>query len=956
MSSMTSSQIATAIKKENEILNNIKSSYLTTKFRRIKLKGIEKGLSVKTAYAEESSKSYSSFWAIRNAKNRCATKYNAGSPMPCYAIVHQGDNQFKYYIFDSLPENMNTNGDYSTVDITKTGLSLTVPGFNGQSGNITLEKDSIALPNHYIIGSGNTVTCKKTSVRDIPDDALMNIERKKKCNKIKDSIVRDESRAKDAKLIRGVNSRIGFTPMNATSLYEGYVGYEGATNMKSKLADISSYRYSQSNRNNPQYYTVAGSKLKDMKKHYNKTQSSIKDISKYNKQVAKFLRKKLNKRTSTAKTVNNHNLERIKRRQKTYKRTSRNYGNNERNHKRRISNYKKSKKRNKSRLKSCRAWSQTKYWKNVCGKKTRSCKYKWKGFRRRRSCRWRRKCKNTRKTRLNRSKYNRCKRTYNNRISSGNNTIRRETNKRNADALIKRRYASMSDKARVQVKRFKRNPSTRVDGKKYYLRKEMSGFGNMNNGSQEGFTSTSNMNCNNDGIYTQNNFDSSPHHLITKRATEVNALKHTLTDAIPNPLSGSIFNTDIVGDCRNATGVTDQEMTINYTINHRLENITIVKIKNGKITYKIAGNDTDTYTFIMSDGDAKMTLDNNGNLKLGTKELCNNGNIIPYNPDPIFKTDTLSQLNANQTIEGGKYKFKLGSSFNTNKLTYASINSKGNKGTHGHKYTEKSHITGSGANTNIFVIYKLNTYNLPPTQKFLLEGRLYSIVKKATPKDCTPNTCFVREIKESIVTHNNLNETYIEMNNSDLTGLTIQGIFNGNGGKNIHDINTAITPELKRQVGVIDNIGLETFTPYSNEGFGTMFVEGFDKTSFNKDIDHIEDVMNTFSDDRDKLKKNITDISLNWHYIDNSGGTINDDYEAHNNLIPFVFDACGNSTDFYKTDVFDNSGNVVKDRRAKIDAIEEDLDEMLRQQNTLYTLGSLTAATFLVTAILLARN
>jgi hypothetical protein len=37
------------------------------------------------------------------------------------------------------------------------------------------------------------------------------------------------------------------------------------------------------------------------------------------------------------------------------------------------------------------------------------------------------------------------------------------------------------------------------------------------------------------------------------------------------------------------------------------------------------------------------------------------------------------------------------------------------------------------------------------------------------------------------------------------------------------------------------------------------------------------------------------------------------------------------------------------------DALQEDINTMLLQQNTLYTIGTLTAATFLVAAILLAK-
>jgi hypothetical protein len=78
--------------------------------------------------------------------------------------------------------------------------------------------------------------------------------------------------------------------------------------------------------------------------------------------------------------------------------------------------------------------------------------------------------------------------------------------------------------------------------------------------------------------------------------------------------------------------------------------------------------------------------------------------------------------------------------------------------------------------------------------------------------------------------------------------------------------------------------------------------------------------------------------------------SINDTYDSENNIIPFMFDASNGATDFYKTDTDS------LDPQAKIDALKEDSEEMLFQQKMLYTIGSLTSATFLITAILLARN
>ena len=79
---------------------------------------------------------------------------------------------------------------------------------------------------------------------------------------------------------------------------------------------------------------------------------------------------------------------------------------------------------------------------------------------------------------------------------------------------------------------------------------------------------------------------------------------------------------------------------------------------------------------------------------------------------------------------------------------------------------------------------------------------------------------------------------------------------------------------------------------------------------------------------------------------------IHDDYDEANNLIPFIFDNSETSTDYYKERTVDGK----PDPRAKIDAMDEDLKEMLYQQKLLFTVGSITSATFIVTALLLARN
>jgi hypothetical protein len=75
-------------------------------------------------------------------------------------------------------------------------------------------------------------------------------------------------------------------------------------------------------------------------------------------------------------------------------------------------------------------------------------------------------------------------------------------------------------------------------------------------------------------------------------------------------------------------------------------------------------------------------------------------------------------------------------------------------------------------------------------------------------------------------------------------------------------------------------------------------------------------------------------------------------------LTPNEFQVGYNTTDIIPS--ADASGNIIsKTTNTPLstteDAAKEDINTMLLQQNTLYTMGVLTATTFLITAILLAK-
>ena len=86
----------------------------------------------------------------------------------------------------------------------------------------------------------------------------------------------------------------------------------------------------------------------------------------------------------------------------------------------------------------------------------------------------------------------------------------------------------------------------------------------------------------------------------------------------------------------------------------------------------------------------------------------------------------------------------------------------------------------------------------------------------------------------------------------------------------------------------------------------------------------------------------IDNIKSNIVYLDSRKG-----YDVYTTYTPSVRDMSGNVTASLST--------IHKPISTTNDAVQEDINTMLLQQNTLYTMGVLTATTFLITAILLAK-
>ena len=200
--------------------------------------------------------------------------------------------------------------------------------------------------------------------------------------------------------------------------------------------------------------------------------------------------------------------------------------------------------------------------------------------------------------------------------------------------------------------------------------------------------------------------------------------------------------------------------------------------------------------------------------------------------------------------------------------------------------------------------------------------------------------------------------------------------------KSLHNIHMKIASVMKSGVG-------EGFKGYDKEFRGYSTIEGYtvDDSGVIKPDNTLADtnlrLLDKLKAQNDRINEKTTEMEMNSDSIRTKlkkltgyGGTIHtndtlpstadynpittddaalrihNDYDKANNLIPFIFDISGTATDYYKKRTVDGK----PDSRAKIDAIDEDLKEMLYQQNILYTIGSITSATFIITAILLARN
>lgn len=440
----------------------------------------------------------------------------------------------------------------------------------------------------------------------------------------------------------------------------------------------------------------------------------------------------------------------------------------------------------------------------------------------------------------------------------------------------------------------------------------------------------------------------------------------------------------------------------------------------GKGMLKYTANDAEPYYYILSDksnntNERRIIMDGNGNIKMNKDVIF----INPIKTDASYivngytGNNNLSVLKSGQEISSSKYRLTLGSMWNNSTVFYNTKNANGNTGVtdlHGNsfKYTEHYHKTKSSAVENVFILYKIKTHGLP---KMLYEHRIYANIERVLIDECdtnkgSENLCYIRAIKQKLIGDEMLDENN-NVNIKNIQNITMDEFKNNvnyntkyiNNNvltsvpenineirifliKSLHNIHMNIASVMKSGVG-------EGFKGYDNEFRGYSTIEGYtvdDSGVINPEntlADNNLRILDNLKEKNDRINEKTAEMKINSESIRNKltkltgyGGTIHtngglpstadysaittdgaalrihDDYDEANNLIPFIFDNSVTSTDYYKERTVDGK----PDPRAKIDAMDEDLKEMLYQQKLLFTVGSITSATFIVTALLLARN
>ena len=515
-------------------------------------------------------------------------------------------------------------------------------------------------------------------------------------------------------------------------------------------------------------------------------------------------------------------------------------------------------------------------------------------------------------------------------------------------------------------------------------------------------------NCNSESVFLKY-----PSADYKKTVDVTNQHTFQITDSLLSNITPALFVSG-VGECNNAENVKNQTLELNYSIKHQKENIKIEEIlidRQGNGVLKYSAGDVGTHTYILGDksnniNERRIIIDLNGNVKVNKVVLFTN----PIKTDAEYiingykNNNNLTSLKSGQEISNLKYRLTLGSAWNNSTLFYTTNNKAGDTGVYDtfnqkFKYTEYYHKTNSSTVQNVFILYKIKTYGL---QKLLYENRIYANIEKVLIDECDPskgskNVCYIRAIQNALVNDEPLNNNTVNLNTVPLITMKkfkddvrykvkyINNNILNSVPNNINEIRIFLIKSLNdihMKIASVMKSGVsEPFSEYSTiEGYtvdtatGNIIPDDIPGEANLRILDKLRAQNDRINRKTGEMKTNADDIRGKLQTLTGYGGSIHtgsssdiseskynvitnqdallrthDEYDDSNTLIPFLFDGSNNATDYYK-----HSGII--DPRAKVDAINEDLKEMLYQQKALYTIGSITSATFIITAILLARN
>ena len=940
-------------------------------------------------------------WCILDARNKCIKMYNETKQMPYFSIYKTSNGKMKWAIFKISDTEFNNkaiqNGDYSKIEVQQDNLVMNINFDKQQNVDLELDKHNIDIPNYYNIHDVN-FNCIETVQTDVPD-----------CNKIKQSKINacqvDKARAvveNEKKVERGLLDE-------ARKL----LGIEGFDSNKKhyKTLDKTSNEFiikgGQKNKlisaikDNQEVNKTLTNILNQKFQHFNEEKKNI--ANKYaniitgEKQAIKSEKNKLQSEVNSNNSSykRNTNLKKIYNKKANY--FNRKKGIAKRNSRRRFT----------TKRFTLEKWKRKgRRWKKISSKPTRkyrrSRKYAhcWRGRW------WRIKCNHYRV------------RTRTRRVTDKSRTRRhRRYHKKWANRFAKyskrftRKARRAANKA-VRHLKIVKSKTPKLNRAKYVSNK-LEGFDNANRTCNNSSVNPNfkihyaNHNCTDENIFL--NYPSENHRktlmVDTPRSSQMRSDLISGYNNNPGSLNASVFVND-AGACNNKTNIKNQKIQLNYSINHKKEDIKITKLlienRNGKITgngmlfYNINGG---TFEYILNNrssnnNNVNIRLMNNGNLMMNDKIIIqnpvNNSNANIVNSYSVSNNKTT--LNSGEEIRNAKYRLTLGNTYNGHSLYYKLNNTTGNTGVkdlwnNTFKYTESYHITNNSPDINVFILYKIKTHGLPNTQKFLYERRVYANIEKHDLTKCGSNLCYIRSISETLVgdiqlpgSNDNVNLGSIEVKMMDMfndvrfKNKTINNNTLSTVDPDINDIRLALINSINNIHLGMQQVNANGFQGFTGryEGFSNYSnIEGLkintdgtheDATGAVKDrldlVDIIKDKDAAVQAKYDVISENAQKIRNKLHKLtgyadENENGirnSINDTYDSKNNIIPFMFDASNGATDFYKTDTDS------LDPQAKIDALKEDSEEMLFQQKMLYTIGSLTSATFLITAILLARN